>query len=296
VPLTTLGDGRTLQWSERGDPQGLPVFFCHGTPDTRRASWSGHEAAARAGVRLVAANRPGYGDSTPAPPSYRQPSDDVVALADSLGIARFALLGMSVGGTFALATAARRPDRVTALATVGCPGPAALMDPPYPRDDLDDEGRAFFDALADGSPDANVERVRPGFLDYRSGVDPDDPDDQALARRWVEPLPTEDRTLLEKGPAAERAAAAREAIGTPEGYLADAALVFAPWPFDLADVRCPVTLWYGDRDRQAPPRNGVWLAEHLSSAELRVLAGLGHLESLLRSWPEVLAALVGRPG
>lgn len=291
MPLTTLGDGRTLQWSEGGDPDGHPVVFCHGTPDTRRASWSGHDAAARAGVRLVAANRPGYGASTPAPPSYQRPADDLVALADSLAIERFALLGMSVGGTFALATAARHPDRVRAVATVGCPGPVTSMDPPYPRDDLDDEGRAFFDDLAAGTTDVNVERVRPGFADFRRLIDPDDPDDDALAQRWVESLPTEDRVLVESAPASERAAAAREAIGVPDGYLADAALVFAPWPFDLADVRCPVTLWYGERDRQAPPRHGTWLAGHLPSAELRILAGLGHLESLVRSWPEVLARL-----
>jgi len=291
VPLTTLRDGRTLQWSEGGDPDGTPVVFCHGTPDTRRASWGGYDAAARAGVRLVAANRPGYGASTPAPPSYLRPADDLVELADALGVESFGLLGMSVGGTFALATAARHPDRVRRVATVGCPGQSALMDPPYPRDGLDDDGRAFFDALAAGTPDSNVERVRPGFLDYRSRIDPDDPDDEALARRWAEPLPPEDRVLVAAGPAAEQAAAAREATGVPDGYLADAAVVFARWPFALADVRCPVVLWYGERDGQAPPRNGAWLAAHLPVAEVRVLAGLGHLESLVRGWPHVLAAL-----
>lgn len=291
MPLTTLRDGRTLQWSEGGDPGGAPVVFCHGTPDTRRASWSGYDAAARAGIRLIAANRPGYGASTPAPPSYQRAADDLVELTSTMGVERFALLGMSVGGTFALATAARHADRVSAVATVGCPGPITLMQPPYPRDGLDDDGRAFFDDLAVGTPVANMDRVRPGFLAYRRQVDPDDPDDEALARRWVEPLPPEDRTLVERAPVAEQAAAAREAIGVPDGYLADAALVFAPWPFDLGDVRCPVTLWYGERDAQSPPRNGAWLAAHLPAAELRVLAGLGHLESLLRSWPEVLAGL-----
>jgi pimeloyl-ACP methyl ester carboxylesterase len=291
VPLTTLRDGRTLQWSEGGDPGGTPVVFCHGTPDTRRASWSGYGPAARAGVRLVAANRPGYGASTPAPPSYGRPADDVVELADSLGIEAFGLLGMSIGGTFALAAAARHPDRVRRVATVGCPGPTAELDPPYPRDGLDDEGRAFFDALAVGTPERNVERVRPGFLDYRSRIDPDDPDDEALARRWAEPLPPEDRVLVTARPAAEQAAAAREAIGVPDGYLADAALAFARWPFDLADVRCPVVLWYGERDGQAPPRNGAHLAERLPLAEVRTLAALGHLESLVRSWPDVLAGL-----
>ena len=164
VPRTTLRDSRTLQWSECGLPDGVPVVFLHGCPDTRRASWSGHEAARRAGVRLLAANRPGYGASTPAAPSYHQVVDDVAELADSLGLEQFAVLGMSVGGTFALACAALLPDRVTHATLVGTPGEAPRMDPAYPRDDLDESARAFFDSLASGTPEENLQRVRPDFL------------------------------------------------------------------------------------------------------------------------------------
>lgn len=70
----------------------------------------------------------------------------------------------------------------------------------------------------------------------------------------------------------------------------DAALVFAPWPFRVEDVRCPVTLWYGERDANAPPRNGAWLADRLPEATLSVLPGLGHLESLVRTWDRILAS------
>ncbi len=65
-----------------------------------------------------------------------------------------------------------------------------------------------------------------------------------------------------------------------------------PGPSISTDVRCPVGLWYGEHDGQAPARNGVWLAAHLPTAELRVLPGLGHVEALVRSWPEVLAGLL----
>ncbi len=290
MPRTTLHDGRILQWSEGGDPDGTPVLFLHGCPDTRRAAWSGHEPARRAGVRLVAANRPGYGASTPAAPSYARVVDDVAELADGLGVARFAVLGMSVGGTFALACAALLPDRVRSAALVATPGESPRMDPPYPRDDLDASGQAFFRDLATGSAEENVERVRPDFLAWRAGIDPEDVDDEALSSRWLGSLPDEDRALL-SAPAAETAAAAREAILQPEGYLNDAALAFAPWTFDVADVRCPTSLWYGERDANAPPRNGVWLAGRLPDATLHVLPGLGHLESLLRSWDAILAAL-----
>jgi pimeloyl-ACP methyl ester carboxylesterase len=58
----------------------------------------------------------------------------------------------------------------------------------------------------------------------------------------------------------------------------------------VEDVRCPVTLWYGERDANAPPRNGAWLAGHLPEATLEVLPGLGHLESLVRTWDRILAS------
>jgi len=268
------------------------VLFFHGCPDTRRASWSAHLAAFDAGIRLVAPNRPGYGASTPAPPSYQRVVADTIELADILGLDRFGVVGMSVGGTFALACAALATDRVTRAALVATPGEAPRMDPPYPRDDLDAAGRHLFGSLASGTPEDNVERVRPEFLAWREALAPDDPDDAALAARWLDSLPPEDRVLVD-GPAADVAAAAREAIGVPDGYLADAALVFAHWPFRVEDVRCPVTLWYGERDSNAPPRNGTWLADHVPDATLHVLPGLGHLESLVRSWGRILPAALG---
>jgi pimeloyl-ACP methyl ester carboxylesterase len=123
-------------------------------------------------------------------------------------------------------------------------------------------------------------------------VDTADTDDEALAERWLSSLPPDDRACVE-GPATEVAAAAREAIGGPEGYVADAALAFGPWPFGLEDIGCRVTTWHGERDPNAPPRNGAWLAEHLTHATRHVLPGLGHLASLVRSWDAVLDDLAG---
>jgi pimeloyl-ACP methyl ester carboxylesterase len=266
VPLTTLRDGRSLAWSEGGDPVGTPVLFFHGCPDTRRAAWSGHAAARAAGVRLVAANRPGYGASTPAPPSYRRVVDDAAELADSLGIDRFGVLGMSVGGTFALACASLLPERVATAGAVATPGE---------------------------TPDLPLEQVRPEFLEFRAAIDPEDPDDAGLAARWLAELPADDRSLVD-GPATEVAAAAREAILVPDGYLADVSLLFGPWPLELGNVGCPVRLWYGDRDTNAPAHHGTWLAARLPHATLEVLPGQGHLGSLMRSWDRILAGFTER--
>jgi pimeloyl-ACP methyl ester carboxylesterase len=296
MAVTTLRDGRTVEYSDGGAPTGRPVLFFHGTPDTRRAAWSGHGAAERAGIRLIAANRPGYGRSTPTAPSCRHAIQDAMDLVDHLGIGSFAVLGMSVGGMYALACAALHPDRVRRAAVVATPGEAPRLDPPWPRDDLDADGQRFFVRLASGSVADNVALVTPDFSTYRARVDPDDPDDDALARRWLSPLPDDDRSLLEQHPDADHAAAAREAVGEPSGYLADAALVFRPWEFRVEDVDCPVSLWYGEHDANAPLRNGRWLHRTLPRATLHELPGVGHLGSLLTGWPAILKDLAHGEG
>lgn len=291
MAVATLPDGRTVEYSVGGRPDGLPVLFFHGTPDTRRAAWSGHRDAVRAGVRLVAVNRPGYGLTTPTSPSCRGAVRDAVALADRLGIGSFGVLGMSVGGMYALACAALHPGRVRHAAVVATPGEAARMDPPWPRDDLDADGQQFFVRLAAGSVDGNVALMAPDFAAYRDRVHPDDPDDDALAQRWLSFLPDDDRALLRQIPDADHAGAAREAVGEPAGYLSDAALVFRPWEFRVEDVGCDVSLWYGEHDANAPVRNGRWLERTLPRATLHEVPGVGHLGCLLTGWPVILGDL-----
>ena len=66
----------------------------------------------------MAFNRPGYDGSDAAPSDHLTVADDAVELADGLGLGRFAVLGMSIGGGYALACAARHPERVSAAAIV----------------------------------------------------------------------------------------------------------------------------------------------------------------------------------
>ena len=290
-----LPDGRLAQLSVGGDPRGRVVFFLHGCPDTRRAAWSGHAVAERLGLCLVAVNRPGYGLSTAHDSDHLTVADDVVAVADLLGVAAFAVLGMSVGGPYALACAARHHDRVAAAAIVSAPGMAVEMRPPVHRDDLSEDQTAFFRRLAAVSVVDGMTLVRPEFEQYVAQLDPGDPDEDALAGRWLEGLPPEDAELMVSLPASDVAASVRESLAQLDGYLRDAVVTFRGWPFDLADVRCPVSLWYGDLDANAPPRNGLWLAERISSATLSVREQTSHLGALLHQWEPILTTL-GRAG
>ncbi len=247
-------------WCGGADDGPLVIVF-HGCPDTRHLAMTGDEAARQVGVRLACVNRPGYGTVAPLPFTPGSVADGAVVTARVLGHDRFAVLGMSVGGQYATATAARHPDVVTALGLVSSQG----------------------------------ERIGPGadrdeYEAWVAGIRPDDEDDAALAARWYEVLPAADAALLgERGDAAV-AASVREALAQPDGYLRDAELSFSPWPHRPEAVTCPVRLWAGELDEQAA---GPDFGARFPDGRLDVRPGVTHLATLLAHWHDVLATLRG---
>jgi proline iminopeptidase len=115
MPEITLGSGTTLFYEEFGE--GPPCLVAHGGPGLHHGVYRSLD---RLGDirRLVYWDHRGHGRSAPLPDGEVQMSlfaDDAVALADALGIDRFALFGHSFGGWVALEAALRHPERVSAL-------------------------------------------------------------------------------------------------------------------------------------------------------------------------------------
>ena len=291
--LLRLPDGRQTQCWDAGAPDGPVVFFLHGCPDTRHAAFPGLPAALEVGVRLVAVNRPGYGLSDVCASDHLSVADDVAAVADALGIDRYGVLGMSLGGPYALACAVRQPSRVTRVAVVSSPAPTAALDPPYHRDDLVPEQQEFFAHLAKVTVDEAIELMRPDFETYVAWLDPGDRDDEALAHRWTTGHHPMDTAFFAQQPAGELAAAAREALADPAGYLRDAAITFRSWGFRPETITCPVTILHGTLDPNPSPRNADWLAAHIPDANL-LFRETAHLTTLHNHWPELLTALRDR--
>src|SRR5450631_4216461 len=114
-----VSDGRVLCFAEWGDPAGFPVFSLHGTPGGRLNRHPDESKYAVAGARVITYDRPGYGSS--GREQGRSVVDcvhDVAAIADALGIERFAVTGGSGGGPHSLAVAARLGSRVTRARSV----------------------------------------------------------------------------------------------------------------------------------------------------------------------------------
>ncbi len=271
-----LDDGRILHvYDTGGDDAGdrLPVVWHHGTPNIGSPPEPLFTAADRLGLRWVSYDRPGYGGSTPLPGrTVGSAATDVAALADALGIDRFAVVGHSGGAPHALACAARLPDRV--LAVVAMAGMA-----PWGAEGLDwftgmaDSGVAALRAAAQGRE--AMERHHASGAEYDPEFTPADL--AALSGRWA-------WLLSVVGPAQEAG---------PAAQIDDDLAYVSPWGFDPAQVLAPALLVHGGLDRVVPSSHSRWLAGRCPSAELRLFPDHGHV-SLLDEAEEALDWLRSR--
>ena len=63
MPDIILPDRRRLRYDIYGDRTGFPIIYCHGFPSSRIEASLFDEIAIKAGVRLIAPDRPGFGES-----------------------------------------------------------------------------------------------------------------------------------------------------------------------------------------------------------------------------------------
>ena len=269
-------DGRKLAVEQYGDPEGTPVFMLHGTPGCRLSGRHPDESrVVDAGLRLITYDRPGYGQSDRH--KDRRVIDcvaDVAAIADELGVERFAVTGGSGGGPHALAVAARLPGRVT---RVGCDVGVAPYDAPD------------FDWLAGMDP-ANVKEFKWAL----AGEDTLLPElekqaSEAIAKVEADPsallnqfeLSPADRAILED-PRIQKTlrASTKEAfVNGVWGWVDDDLGFTEPWGFDVAELEVPVEIRYGATDVLVPAAHGAWLAAHIPHAAVTVDDEGGHLSS-----------------
>jgi pimeloyl-ACP methyl ester carboxylesterase len=280
-----LPDGRHIAVDEYGDPAGTPVFFCHGWPSSRTMAELTHDAATQLGVRIISADRPGIRDSEFHPNRTLLDWPPVVrALADRLNIERFRLFAISGGAPYAYAAAWAIPERVEAIAVVSGAPPIAEMTDRSGLLQLYNRMlamRASRPALLKllfhiARPFAATRlpiRVRPLLLKF---LQPCDADVLRESRSFD--------ACFESARMAWRASAL--------GVMTDAEIYATPWGFALEDVRVPVRLWHGTKDRSFSFRVAEYVASRLPNCELRLVEDAGHYSLPIRHTREILTDLL----
>jgi pimeloyl-ACP methyl ester carboxylesterase len=126
------GRGRRFAFREAGDSASPAVFLLHAMgPDA--TDWDAVAEGLAEDFRVIALHQRGFGPSTRVGAySFELMRDDVLTLADLLGLQEFALVGHSMGGTVGYLVAEVAPERVRKLVVEDTPPPwgSDMADPP----------------------------------------------------------------------------------------------------------------------------------------------------------------------
>lgn len=268
-----LRDGRTLGYSDLGDPQGYPLIFGHGMPGSRLQGQFFHNQALRHGFRLLTPDRPGIGSS-----GYQHRRrlldypNDIEQLANALGLDRFSHFGWSSGGSRTLACCYGLGNRVDL--GVSLSGYTNFWE--YDgRQTLLDGTRWPVPFLARYSP--ALVRLTVRLVDGLSRRHP------KLYMREVRKLVNQsDRELLDhllRGDTFQQDQMVCLESGG-KAIATDLLTELKDWGFSLNEVTTPVLIYQGEDDPFVPVDYARHLADQLPNAELTLIPGAGHLYPL----------------
>jgi pimeloyl-ACP methyl ester carboxylesterase len=277
----TTTDGRTVAYEVVGDPDGTPVFWQHGTGDSRLCKHPDDSLTAALGIKLVTADRPGVGKSSPK--QGRSILDwvaDAEAVADAAGLEQFIVAGHSGGGPHALAIAQRLGDRVTAI---GLAAPIAPFDHGVDKGMVKDKDLKLIFKLAHVkwlAAAAGKVEAKHYRKDIHSFV-------AHCAKEWKSDAPVFGDPVLEPMFEAEFTAAFEQGgVGALDDMWA-----FLDWGFKPEDVAQPVELFVGTDDDILDPEMSSRLAARLPDCTTHQWDGAGHY-AVYGHWEEFLRALV----
>lgn len=264
-----LSDGRSLCFAEFGEPDGIPVMLFHGAPGYRRFWEALPEFPFVDGVRFIAPDRPGYGNSDFRPGmTYADWPNDVGELADHLGIERLAVIGVSGGGPGALACAWRMPDRISCVAVVSSVGPPE----PDLLKQISRPNRAAYRIarLAPWLMKLNMKLL--AWLQRR--------DLERFLDRMASKFSAADKRALASPGTRKALRVAMSAEAVPpdaRGYAQDVIDQARPWPFPLAEVRRPVEVWQPIEDTSVPVAVAEYFEQVIPDVRIHRIPDAGHL-------------------
>jgi pimeloyl-ACP methyl ester carboxylesterase len=268
--ILSIGRGKELEFYEFGaeDRDAHPILFHYGLPGSGFEASLAHGVAKQLGVRIIAPNRPGCGNSTFDP--NRKLTDwpgVVIRLPDALGIDRATVVGVSSGSAYACALGRLSPERVASIVLLSSLAPVGA---PWVTRGMRSLNRLF---CVLGRRFPQLTHLPLHVLAMRYHYDP-----LGFHRQFASGLPDSDRAIMEKPEVA--AAFDRSMEETlrqgPRGLAHDINIVAGPW-VEVEKITCPVRIIHGDQDAIAPLAMAHHLRGLLPHATLEIVPSAGHL-------------------
>ena len=280
-----LKNGRTLAYTQFGDPTGKPVFFFHGWPGARLQGAATDDAGKKLGVRIIAIDRPGFGQSDYQPQrTLLDWPDDILALANILEIEQFSVLGLSGGGPYALACAYKLPtERLQGTAVVCGVGPS----------DTAEEVAGFAEQHQKilGTVRKAPWLVRMIFWNTvrKRNKDPEKAMDEMIAE-----LPEPDQAALNDPRAKPLLITSGSDSFAPgvKGHTYEMTLFAAPWGFAYEDIAVPIQLWHGEQDSVISVDVSKRATRRLPNCQTEFIADEGHYSIILNQAEPILRRLI----
>jgi pimeloyl-ACP methyl ester carboxylesterase len=277
--VVELPGGGSLGYAGFGDPDGVPCFAFHGQSSSRlMPGWMfPPELLTAAGVRMIGVDRPGYGLSrAPRAAGFANWPSVVGALADHLGVGRFAVLAHSLGSAYALACGPALGDRLAVIVIASGMGPLRPGERFHSGNRADDLYWRLARRQASWLLDP-LYRLS-GTMVLRAARGDPQRFAQGLARR----LPEADRLTTQRmlaRPGAQQAVVADLQESYRQGttvMAADLLRYSRPWGFGLDEVTTTVHLWHGEQDPKVPITVARQVAASLPRCQAHFGPG-GHL-------------------
>ncbi|KAK6534415.1 hypothetical protein TWF281_005740 [Arthrobotrys megalospora] len=286
-----LSNGRTLTYRTYGPPNGTPLFYLHGSPSSSLEAAALIPHLSSRNVRIIAPNRPGFGQSSQQPNrTLTDHAQDVLAIADSLNIQKFRVIGLSGGGPYSLACAhAIPPERLAGVGVIAGVAPWKLN----PTKGMDWHGWMRFHLVRYLSWTFNIAYLRRSFDDKLKSWNVDerrefwrkDVDNTAIDLGEKDKLVAQNKEVVE-----EIVDCTMEAFESGcEGPMQDSVMLVADWDFKLEDIEFEgVKLYFGTEDRSTPVYGAREMQKVIKGAKLVEYEGDGHFSILTNRGGEIL--------
>ena len=282
--ILTLSDGRKVSYLDIGDPKGTPILYFHGSPGSRYEALFAEKSAISHNLRIIAPDRPGFGDSDFKPDySLLDYNNDIIEIVDQLNVSKFGAVGVSGGGTTVLSLAYEYSNRllfavdISGYAPIHKTGLSKVMVP------LD---RLFW----------RIAKIAPWLFKLSfsyMGRIATTKSPQKFSKLLKSAYSGPDAEILENEEMAKflRVDMIEAFKNGADGPSWDTMIRYLDWEFNIQDIDFKIHIFHGSEDITVPLKFAEYKAEHLQNTSYTVYKDEGHF-MFVRKFDEILSQVI----